>query len=319
MTDVRPTADAAYVPGQGLPPAVPLGSSTDDVKPQVSARPVEPRGTNIPPTSSSELPGRVSARALAKLEEHLPERDRQVLETVARHRYVTTHQIQRFIFRDHGSEESAARTARRVTRRLSRVGLLRPLERRIGGVRSGSAATIWQLAPAGAKLVRNENANYRTHLPSPRFLRHCLVVADVALAVLSIADGSEIGHASVQPEPECWRRYSGPGGEQRWLQPDLFARLTAESFVDNWFIEVDLGTESLPTLVRKCQQYEAYRQSGLEQHRHGAFPLVLWVFLHENRADELQRRLLRSSSLTATMHRFTGPSQLRTTLLEGAG
>lgn len=69
-------------------------------------------------------------------------------------------------------------------------------------------------------------------------------------------------------------------------------------------IEVDLGTESLPTLLRKCGQYEVYRRSGVEQAEHGSFPLVLWLFTNQARADELRRRIQRTASLTSELYRY---------------
>jgi Replication-relaxation len=65
-------------------------------------------------------------------------------------------------------------------------------------------------------------------------------------------------------------------GGQAILKPDLYAVTASRDFEDSWFIEVDRGTESLPTLLRKCGQYEEYRRSGVEQRDRQVFPLVLW-------------------------------------------
>jgi len=57
-------------------------------------------------------------------------------------------------------------------------------------------------------------------------------------------------------------------GSRLTLKPDLYV-LTAprtnqqpSEFEDHAYIEVDRATESLPTLIRKCRQYETYRRSG---------------------------------------------------------
>lgn len=307
-----------YTPGAGLPLGLPSEPTSSDSSAQVSGQSSRPRGTNTPRTSSAENGGRVLASTLARIDADMPERDRSVLRTIAAHRYLTTRQIQHFVFVDHASEESAARTARVVTRRLSTLNLIRPLERRVGGLRPGSEATIWHIAPAGARLLRADRINYRTHQPSPRFLNHCLAVADVHLAVRDMQGRSLINDVLVETEPDCWRRYAGPGGEQRWLQPDLFARLTTPDYVDHWFVEVDLGTESLPTLLNKCRQYEAYRAAGIEQQLRGGFPLVLWVFTRPQRIDQVRAALHRSKSLNTSLHRFTTPSGVQQTL-EQAG
>jgi hypothetical protein len=317
MTD----AGRAYTPGTGLPIALPAGSSEPGTSVQVSDTQPDIRGTNTPLSSSSYLPGhrghRVSAAALRRLDDVLPDRDRHVLERVAEHRYLSTHQIQRFVFTEHVSEASAARTARRVLQRLHRMGLLRPLRRRIGGVRAGSAARVWQLAPAAARLLHDDGAAFRTNEPSRRFLAHCLAVADVHLATLELQDDPDPRQVTVQTEPAAWRRYVGSGGEARWLQPDLAAVVSSADYEDRWFIEVDLGTESLPTLLRKCGQYETYRHSAIEQEAHGVFPLVLWFFTQPERAERLQASVERSHRLTPALYRYATPDTLRDVLRGG--
>jgi len=168
----------------------------------------------------------------------------------------------------------------------------------------GSAARVWQLAPAGARLLRDDGTAHRTHEPSPRFLTHCLAVADIHLALRSLSRLDQVQQVVVQTEPTSSRRYVGQGGEPRWLQPDLAAVISTNQYDDRWFLEVDLGTESLPTLLRKCGHYEAYRASGVEQHEHGAFPLVLWVFTKTDRGERLRDAVWRSPRLTPQLYRF---------------
>jgi len=144
-------------------------------------------------------------------------------------------------------------------------------------------------------------------------------VADAHLAVRDYAAGNGY-EAAVEIEPACWRRFTGIGGETQWLKPGLSVRITGTDdqgvFADAWFIEVDLGTESQPSLIRKCQQYEAYLASGIEQDQHGAFPLVLWVFaseqpLHgEHRAQTLRAKIARAGRLTSDLYRYATPETL---------
>jgi hypothetical protein len=261
--------------------------------------------------------GRVGARALERLAGHLSDRDRDILSKVAEHRYLTTAQVQHFCFPDHASDASAARSSRRVLARLERDGLLRPLGRRIGGVRAGSSATVWQVASAGARLLRREATVYRTQEPSLRFLAHCLAIADVHLLLRDHQRIEAIEAVSVEVEPASWRRYQGPGGEPRWLQPDLYTEITTSEFVDRYFIEVDLGSESLPTLLRKCAQYEAYRATGVEQARQAAFPLVIWLLMDVQRATKLTAAISRSPRLTSAMYRVATPETLTQVLAGG--
>lgn len=315
-----------WTPGSGIPLALPLAATPGDPNAQVNAPLSTSTVTNTPASSKTgehaarrqnrHGHGRVGSRAIEQLADRLSERDREVLERVAEHRYLTTQQVQAFVFVGHVSDESAARTTRRVLARLERDYLLRSLKRRVGGVRAGSAAAVWQLAPAAARLLRDDGANYRTHEPSPRFLQHCLAVADVHLLLLHYRTVEAISEVAVQVEPASWRRYVGAGGEARWLQPDLTATLATADYVDRWFIEVDMGTESLPTLLSKCDQYEAYRASGIEQAEHDAFPLVLWFFTTGQRADKLRSAVARSSRLTPALYRFASPETITATIAQ---
>ncbi|MGW6423021.1 replication-relaxation family protein [Nocardia sp. NPDC055053] len=76
------------------------------------------------------------------------------------------------------------------------------------------------------------------------------------------------------------RTYIGTGGARLTLKPDLYAETASppgSEYVDGAFIEIDMGTESIPTLIRKCREYESYRRQGIEQDRSdGAFPVVIW-------------------------------------------
>lgn len=259
---------------------------------------------------------RVGRRRRARLALELSERDRLVLSRIWEHRYLTTLQLHGFCFNGHASDESAARTTRRVLARLARDQLIRPLARRIGGVRAGSEARVWQLAPAGARIARPDTGrSWRTHEPSERFLAHTLAVADVHLCLRT---GLMLGYqVSVQIEPLSWRRFSGIGGEARLLRPDLAATVQGHddqgSYEDRWFIEVDMGTESIPTLLTKCRLYMDYYRSGIEQANHASFPRVLWVMYGpraQQRAETLTRRILRTPSLEPRLFKITTHEEL---------
>jgi hypothetical protein len=306
----------SYVPGQGLPVALPLGSSADGPVAQVSDTFPPLTETNTPYPMVTEHPDRrLSRRALEQLETHLPVRDRQVLGLVADHRFLTTGQLEQFVFTTHSSPGSAARTARQVLSRLERSLLLSHLERRVGGVRAGSSGHIWQLTSGAARLLRDEGLTFRKPEPSPRFLLHCLAVGDVHLVLRSLR-GELITDIEVQVEPASWRNFTGPGGEHRSLQPDLAAVVHAESFEERWFLEVDLGTESLPTILKKCAQYESYRATGIEQAEHGVFPLVWWIFTRTERATRLTDAVRRTRRLTPDLYRIVTIGQLEQSLTE---
>jgi len=76
-------------------------------------------------------------------------------------------------------------------------------------------------------------------------------------------------------------------------------------FEHHLFVEVDLGTEHLPTLLRKCHAYVDYYQSGAEQTRHGVFPTVWWVLQTERRVEQLTKTLARSHRTVAGLFTLT--------------
>jgi len=315
--------DRDDTPVDGLPIGSPLGDATNDASSLTRDVRIESRGTNDPSPSVSvpDQPRLLGSRQLDDLGVQLAERDWLVLRLLNQHSYLTTLQLQRFVFTNHASALSAARSSRRVLARLKRDGLVRSLPRRQGGVSGGSAPVTWQLSPAGARLVQPERSGYRTHTPTLRYLHHCLAIADVHLEIRDQVSANELSSGDVQIEPTAWRRFTGLGGKPQWLKPDMAARLVGHDadgeYEDRWFIEVDRGTESIPTLRRKCEQYEAYRNSGIEQSESGVFPLVLWVFFGERpeeRADALRRSLSRSGRFTALLYRFATPDTLRAVL-----
>ena len=307
---------APYVPGHGIPVAIPSGSSQNSPFSQVGPNIGRLRGTNTPHPSAAEIEERrLSRKRIEWLDEHLPERDREVLRLVAAHRYLTTGQLERFVFTTHSSADSAARTARRVLSRLEKSGLLGSLDRRIGGVRAGSSARVWQLTSGAARLLREDGVGFRRHDPSPRFLGHCLAVADVNLVLRGLSERGATA-VDVEVEPDSWRSFTGAGGERRSLQPDLAALIQTEEFDERWFLEVDLGTESLPTLLKKCGQYESYRASGIEQAEHGSFPLVWWILTSQERADRLISTIRRTPRLTPALYRVTTIDELLARLEE---
>lgn len=110
---------------------------------------------------------------------------------------------------------------------------------------------------------------------------------------------------------------SGASGARLTLKSDLYAETAADDdLVHAWFVEVDLGTESIPTLIKKCHDYEAYRRTGIEQEHSGAFPVVIWSVTHGNaekaeaRRDALKRAIAGDRTLPPPLFRIVAPQQL---------
>lgn len=208
----------------------------------------------------------------------LSDRDWAVIRFVRQHRYATTAQIRRMFFTAHTSQSAATRACLRVIDRLLTQRIVTRLERRVGGVRHGSAAFVWGLDVIGERLIRADgDARHRVHEPSVAFLAHTLAITETRVRLHEAATSDAFSLKLVQVETEAWRTYVAPSGTTSILKPDLMVTLRSDAYDDHWYLEIDLGTESLPVVLRKCRTYEEYRRAGCAQAEHGVFPRVLWV------------------------------------------
>ncbi|WP_237077230.1 replication-relaxation family protein [Mycobacteroides abscessus] len=271
---------------------------------------------------------RIGKHRLHQLADHLGERDRLILEALAEHRFLTATQLADLLFADL-SPISKQRIPQRVLARLRHTGLLDTLPRHIGGVSAGSQGLIHYLTEAGKRLLILGGMNLRGrswHEPSARFAEHHLAVADVRIALELAHRAKTFELVRYQIEHDARRQYLGLGGARLALKPDLYVETATEpeaTFVDAWFVEVDLGSESIPTLIGKCHDYEQYRRQGIEQQQ-GGFPWVLWL-LHGRNAERIQRRrtalaaaLAADKTLPASLFQILTPDQLVPTMTKGA-
>jgi len=231
----------------------------------------------------------VSRRQLEQLRVQLSPRDLAVLESARRCRLATGDQLRRLHFRDHATPETGARVARRVLNRLSGHGLLARLERRIGGIRAGSAGHVYALSPLGHRVLGSD-IRKRMNEPSFAFVKHTLAITDLSTTLIELAANDRIDLLELQPEPKAWRTHQA-GLIEAILKPDLFVQVADDKYELSWFIEIDCDTESRPTIQRKYHTYAEYRRTGIEQERHGVFPLALWVAPDERRATQLQQAI----------------------------
>ncbi len=240
----------------------------------------------------------VSARGLAQLRERLSERDTAIVRQVAELRLMSARQIQAVHFpaSDHHNERAATRARQRVVERLTRDRLLTRLERRIGGVRAGSAGLVLALGPVGQRLLGLDGPRHRAYEPTLRFADHTLAASQLVVEVILAARRGRFDLLSCESEPRCWRQFAGRGGRQL-LRPDLFLALGVGEYELRWFIEVDRASESLPVVLRKCRVYTDYYQSGREQAAHGVFPRVCWVVPDELRAEPVRAAIVRDRQL----------------------
>jgi hypothetical protein len=217
----------------------------------------------------------LTASRVQRLSRHLSDRDWAVLHTLNRIRVATSTQLERLHFVGVSRRQARSSLASLVDRRL-----VARLPRLIGGVRAGSAGSVFVLDVAGLRLLRPTGG--RAHRPWPvgtPFLAHSLAITEllVGLTEATRSSGGGVHLGDFRAEPSCWRPFTGPGGNHTALKPDAEARLEIGSYEDRWFIEVDRATESVPTLDRKLCRYVAYWRTGREQATTGVFPKVLWV------------------------------------------
>ncbi|MHB9149803.1 MAG: replication-relaxation family protein [Thermoleophilia bacterium] len=235
-------------------------------------------------------PIRVGRVALTRFRDLFSERELSVLGSVDTYRYLTARQIETLYFSQHASTLTGARTCRRVLERLTRVGVLHRLDRRIGGLRAGSASFVYGVSPLGYRLLHDEEGpRRRRHEPSAHFLDHTLAIAQLAVDLQTAARQGVVELLTIETEPNCWRSFSRGLAGPETLKPDLALSFALGDYEHRWFVELDMGTTSAPAVVRKCRLYHDYWATGIEQDRHGLFPKVLWLTPTEARAVKVRQ------------------------------
>lgn len=231
---------------------------------------------------------RLSRKGLILLADDLSDRDQQIIKLVGRFGVVSGRQVERLYFTGGSDASSNARLTRRTLARLADRRALVRLERRIGGVRAGSAGTVYRLGAVGDRLLRlwrGEGGRGRTaREPGRLFVRHGLGVTETYVRLCEAERSDALEVLAFDPEPASWRAFAGAGGRQV-LKPDAFARLGLGEYEDRYFIELDCGTEGSGALAAKCRAYLAYYRSGVEQADHGVFPRITWIATTEQRVS----------------------------------
>ena len=236
---------------------------------------------------------------LDDLRQELSGRDRAIVDQVAELRLMTGRQVATVFFPtdEYSSAVVAVRQANRTLARMTEDRLLIRLDRRIGGIHAGSASYIYGLGPVGERLLARDGARRRYREPSARFVDHTLEVSQLFAEVVAAARRGQLAVLGCQPEPRCWREFSGAGG-RIVLRSDLYLSIGARGYEHRFFVEVDRATEHLPALLRKCRLYEAYYRSGREQAAHGLSPRTCWIVPSEKRATALRSAIERDRRLT---------------------
>ena len=192
----------------------------------------------------------MSGYSLGHITEQLTERDYLLIADVTRYRLATTRQLQRLRFDDrHPSAIASARACTRNLNRLRDLGILKTLERRVGGARAGSAGLVWYLGPAGERVQNaRENRtgrarrNYRE--PSPHFVEHTLAITDTAITIHELARDrtAHLELLELQTEPTSWQTSLTNYGTTHTLKPDLRLVTAVGDYEHHWFLEADRDT-----------------------------------------------------------------------------
>lgn len=285
--DTSPNRDAAARPSDRLKPTrPPISADGSEVSPTVSL----PRSENPRPARARSVRTRLGPRDLT------------ILHDLAAFRLMTGRQLQR-LHVTNSNPVTAARRSRAVLRRLTELALLVRLDRRIGGIQAGSDGHVYGLSGLGyAVLALDDEAHQRGRTiweTKPAFQDHLLAIAELYVGLREAERSGTAELLDFETEPTAWRWFAGPLGERLPVKPDAFMALGLGDLELRLFIEVDCGTESLPTIQRKCRRYLDYWHSGLEQQRHGVFPRVWWL-------TESLRREARIANLIAS---FTAEEQ----------
>lgn len=237
--------------------------------------------THIPkPTQQLVRRNYLTTARLNELANNLTELDRAILVTLRRVRLASGQQLRRLHF---ATSPSPERRCRQVLQRLTDRRLLARLDRRVGGLGAGSASFLYSLDIAGRKLTdETDTSRLRgPFTPGHLFISHTLAITELYVTLVEAErrnSGWEV--AAFVTEPGCWQRFMGPGGGLITLKPDAFVQTATAEYLDSWFVEMDLGTESRPALARKCDVYRSYWQSGAHK---ATFPKVLFVVPDANR------------------------------------
>ncbi|WP_082920659.1 replication-relaxation family protein [Rhodococcus sp. YH3-3] len=313
-SDLRAANDGAH-----------LGTTvTANDHPRLDQTPIQ---TPIHPTHTA--PQRISQKLLLRLLGRLSDRDWQIITSIEQFRFLAAPHIQALHFPDHSTKPAAARAARRALTRLAQWRVIGTLPRDIGGMRSGSTGNVYHIDEVGDRLRRQQDPDRprrRYQEPSTRFLSHTLAIADTVTTLIRATSSQGPSLVRYELEPASWRRYRNFNGGSVVLKPDIYLESAVSPEHDDvaaFFLEIDLGGESLTTLLRKCLAYEQYRRSGIEQDQYGAFPYVIWTMsartpeIATRRQEALAKAISRNSQLPSELFIITTPAELPTLIMKG--
>jgi len=217
----------------------------------------------------------------------LPIRERFLLDELARLKLATTNQLARLVAV--GLEfETAMRLTRRHLQRLVRSGLVRRFVNRARDRKVGAPGYVYALTAAGVRATGAASGmgtrQRKAYRPSDAFVDHRLAISELRVRLAEQGRMHGTRTLEFQAEPDCWRRATGPAGEQLMAKPDALVRLRVGQVEVSWFAEIDRGTESSAVIRAKCETYRRYELANVEQQAHKVFPGVVFIVPTAERA-----------------------------------
>lgn len=229
---------------------------------------------------------RISSVRLRLLIDELTERYTIPLPHLARVRLLSGGHLDRLLAEPELSPQTTGRVRRRIMARLTELGLVVMLGRRVGGVRAGSVGHLYALTTAGHRFLAMLNgepqpSRYQpSRAPGDLFLTHTLTVSGVYVDLIEHARTGAFSVHSFFAEPQCWR----PTGSGGYLRPDAYVILRTGAVGQCWWLEIDAGTEIVPRLRTKIRTYRDFLTSG-GVGPDGVPPRVLFTTPDQQRAD----------------------------------
>ena len=222
--------------------------------------------------------------------ERLTPRDWAILDSLSRCRLATGKQLGRLHFANL-APASARRTRPAVLRRLVSLRVIAVAARPIGGHGGGQRSTVYMLDTAGDTLMRlrrdpkNTRPRRRPGPPGDRFMAHVLTVTELYVQAAEAERGQRFALRDYQAEPACW----WPTSDGTTLKPDAYLHVGNGDVSDRWWIEADLGTESIPTLTAKLAVYARFAEND-GRGPGGVLPAILITTPGNPRADAIRTR-----------------------------
>ena len=199
-------------------------------------------------------------------------RDVSVILSVYENRFMRRDQIQRLHFPASSVQATSARL-----KKLSDHKFLDKMQRPVAG---GASQAIYALNKRGADVVAMNHDVSRQQVHWKRdnnrvewfFMEHTLAVSEFKVCLdLALREGSENLYFYQRGDRSLVRRVSDPVGKKKYLvvAPDAFFGVQAEKGKYIFFVEVDLGTESLKRFQEKVIAYKQYWKSKKFKEEYG--------------------------------------------------